>query len=137
MEDLLLLLLELFGEFLLEVILQLFAEGIIDVGARVLARLARGLEFASSVTASLVYVFFGLAAGGLSLLAFPHPFLRPSGFRGISLLVAPFITGWVMSVIGDRLREREKKVVRIESFGCGFTFAFGMALVRFLFAKPA
>ncbi len=39
-----------------------------------------------------------------------------------------------MSLIGSTLRNRDKRVVQIESFGYGFAFAFGMALVRFFFA---
>jgi hypothetical protein len=39
-----------------------------------------------------------------------------------------------MSLTGFLLRQRGKTVVQIESFSYGFAFAFGMALVRFLFA---
>lgn len=40
-----------------------------------------------------------------------------------------------MWATGAVLRRRDKRVTRIESFGYGFSFAFGMALVRFFFAK--
>jgi hypothetical protein len=50
-------------------------------------------------------------------------------------LVNPLIAGVVMSLIGSMLRKRDKRVVQIESFGYGFAFAFGMAVLRFFFAK--
>jgi hypothetical protein len=37
--------------------------------------------------------------------------------------------------MGSALRRRNKIAMQIESFGHGFAFAFGMALVRFLFVK--
>jgi hypothetical protein len=33
------------------------------------------------------------------------------------------------------LSRQDKKVTRIESFGYGFAFAFGIALIRYLFAS--
>lgn len=40
-----------------------------------------------------------------------------------------------MAFIGHKLRQQRKQVVRIESFTYGFAFAFGMALIRLIFAK--
>jgi hypothetical protein len=36
-------------------------------------------------------------------------------------------------MVGSTLRKRDKKTIRIESFGYGFAFAFGMAVIRFLY----
>jgi hypothetical protein len=60
---------------------------------------------------------------------FPHPLAHPSRIHGISLLVSPVIVGVVMSLIGSVQRNRDKRVAQIESFGYGFAFAFGMAVV--------
>jgi hypothetical protein len=38
-----------------------------------------------------------------------------------------------MSLLGSILTRQGKKVVQIESFPYGFAFAFGMALIRYLF----
>jgi hypothetical protein len=38
-----------------------------------------------------------------------------------------------MSFIGSTLRRKGKKVVQIESFWYGFSFALGMAVVRYLY----
>jgi hypothetical protein len=40
-----------------------------------------------------------------------------------------------MSRVGLSLRRQGQKATQIESLGYGFIFAFGMALVRFIFAK--
>jgi hypothetical protein len=41
----------------------------------------------------------------------------------------------MMWATGAVLRRRGKRVTRMESFGYGFAFALGMALMRFFFAK--
>jgi hypothetical protein len=73
--------------------------------------------------------------GGVSLMLFPHPIMHPTKIHGISLVIGPMLAGLVMSAVGSMLRRRDKEVIQLESFRYGFTFAFGMALVRFLFAK--
>jgi len=71
----------------------------------------------------------------LSVLIFPHPLFHPSRIHGISLLISPVIAGLLMALLGSTLRKRGKKVVRLESFGYGFAFAFGMALIRLIYAR--
>jgi len=85
------------------------------------------------VLATVGYTLLGASAGGLSLFIFPHPLVHPSRLHGINLLVSPIVTGLVMSLIGSILSRQGKKVVQIESFGYGFAFAFGMALIRYFF----
>ena len=87
------------------------------------------------VLAALGYVLLGMATGGVSVFLFPHPLIHPSRIHGISLLVSPVLTGLVMSRIGAALRRYGKHPTQIESFGYGFAFAFGMALVRYLVVK--
>jgi hypothetical protein len=125
------LLLELLGEFLLE----LAVAAVLDLVLRAIAKVFEAFRFANPVLASVSYVLLGALAGGLSLLIFPHPLVHPSRLHGINLLVSPIATGLAMSLLGFMLSRYSKKVTRIESFGYGFAFAFGMALVRFFFAK--
>lgn len=55
--------------------------------------------------------------------------------RRNSLLITPLLAGLSMSGIGV-LRERKgKTIIRLDSFSFGFIFAFGMALVRFMYTK--
>lgn len=127
---------------LLEIFLEIFAEALFEflaefAGALILRGLAEVFdtsEFKSPVLACLGYVFLGGVTGCLSLLVFPHPLFHPSRIPGISVIVSPVLAGLGMWLVGAVLRKRNKKVMQLESFGYGFAFAFGMAVVRFFFA---
>jgi hypothetical protein len=129
-EFLLELLLELIGEFLFE----LAVTALMDLALRAIAKVFETLRLANPVLASITYVLLGASAGGVSLLVLPHPLVHPSRLHGINLLVSPLVTGLAMSLIGSIVGRQGKKVTQIESFGYGFAFAFGIALVRYLFA---
>ena len=92
-------------------------------------------EISSPAVASFGYGLVGVLIGGFRVIMFPPPLVHPSRIHGISLLVSPVIAGLAMSLIGSVLRKGDKRVVQSESFGYGFAFAFGMAAVRFFFAK--
>jgi hypothetical protein len=130
--DALLELLLVLAEIFLEVIFE-FAGEVLDAALRALGEIFENVSLENPVIASIGYAALGWLAGGLSLIVFAHPVVRPSRIHGISLLVSPAITGLVMASIGSSLRRRGKKVVEIESFTYGFAFAFGMALIRLLF----
>jgi hypothetical protein len=133
MGDFLLELLLLFADLFLELLLQFAGEFVIDL---ILRAVAEGFETSGApkpVRASLCYAFLGSVAGGLSVFIFPHPLVHPSRIHGISLIVSPIVTGLLMSFIGSTLRRKGKKVVQIESFWYGFSFALGMAVVRYLY----
>jgi len=129
------LLLELFVELLGEFLLQLFAEVVVAVAWGILGAVVETEQVRNTVVSAIMYVFLGTLMGFISLAAFPHPLVRPSRVHGISLLISPVVTGSVMALIGSILRRNNKKVVPIESFGYGFVFAFGMALIRLIFVK--
>lgn len=135
MADILLELLGLILEPLLDALFQYVIATLVDVLLRSLGEAFQGAEIRNPALASAGFVFSGLVLGGASLLLFPHRLVHPSRFHGISLLVSPVITGLLMWATGAALRQREKKVTRLESFGYGFVFAFGIAFIRFLFAK--
>jgi hypothetical protein len=105
-----------------------------DLALRAIAKVFETLRLANPVLASITYVLLGASAGGVSLLVLPHPLVHPSRLHGINLLVSPLVTGLAMSLIGSIVGRQGKKVTQIESFGYGFAFAFGIALVRYLFA---
>jgi hypothetical protein len=123
------------AEIFLEALFELAGEAVLDLALRALGEVFESADRANPVLASLGYAILGFLAGGVSLFVFPHPLIRPSRVHGISLLVSPVVTGLLMSFIGSSLRRRGKKVVQIESFGYGFAFAFGMALIRFFFVR--
>ena len=129
------------AEVLFEVFLQLIAEAVLDLASRALLGLFTGLAEAlkgNRVLTGLMYALLGALAGALSLLVLPHPVIHrehPSRFHGISLLISPILTGLVLSSVGGVMRRRGMKVTPVETFGYGFAFALGMALIRFLFSK--
>ena len=124
-----------FLELFLEIGVELAGEALMDLLGRGLAEVFNVSEFRSPKLASLGYLLLGFMTGGISLLILPHPLLHRTRFHGISLLICPVITGWVMAMVGAMLRRRGKRVVQIESFWYGFMFALAMALVRLWFAR--
>lgn len=135
MEELLLGLLEAFLGLLFEALFEYLIAGFVDLLLRAFGNVFKPFEIRNPFAASIGYTLFGLIAGGLSLLLFPHHLIRPSKLYGISLVLSPAFAGLFMWATGVVLRKGEKSVIQLESFGYGFTFAFGMALMRFLFAK--
>jgi hypothetical protein len=134
--------LELLFAFL-EIFLEIFFEAAFEFAAEFFgALILRGVaavfdssEFKNPWLACIGYVFLGGVAGGLSLLFFPHPLVHPSRVPGLSVIISPVLAGLGMSMVGSTLRKRNKRTMQIESFGYGFAFALGMALVRFFFSK--
>jgi hypothetical protein len=139
-EDLLAAILGAIAEFFLELFLELIAAAVLDVVTRALRGLFTNLAEsvkANRVLTSFIYALLGALAGALSLLVLPHPIthLAPRRFHGISLLISPIIAGLVLSSVGGVMRRWGKKVTPVATFGYGFAFALGMALIRFFFAK--
>jgi hypothetical protein len=122
-------------QLVLEILLEVGAEAILDGLFRLVGKAVVDWEPGASVLAHISYFAVGCVMGGLSLLLVPHPIFRRTQFHGISLLVAPLVTGLVMSMVGSALRKRNRRVLAMESFGVGFAIALGIALVRFLLAK--
>ena len=139
MDELLALILATIGEFLLEIFVELIAAAVLDLASRALSGLFTGLSDAfksNRVLIGFIYALLGMSAGALSLLVLPHRLIsHPIGFHGISLLISPIVVGFVLSYVGAVMERRGQKLTGLETFGYGFTFAFGMTFIRFLFAK--
>ena len=119
---------------LLEALFEYVLAALFDLCFRAV-RAIFNLEFPNAALAAIGYALLGFAAGGSSLIYFPHPLVHPSRIHGVSLFISPMITGLLMSLTGSFLRKRDKRVLQFESFGYGFAFAFGIALARLLWAK--
>ena len=122
-------LLQIFLEFLLQVV-----GGVITgVVLHALSRFIRSRRTLNALITLIMYLTLGLFVGWLSILILPEAFVRSSNLHGISLLITPVLAGFTMSALGwIRLRQR-KTLIRLETFSCGFIFAFAMALIRLLF----
>jgi hypothetical protein len=125
---------ELLGAFL-EGLLEFAAEEFVAFLWRAAAEVFEDSPMKNPVLATIGYLVLGTITGGLSLLLFPHPLVRPSRMHGVSLLISPVITGSLMSMVGYTRRRSGRQAAQIESFGYGFAFALGMAVIRFFFTK--
>lgn len=139
MEDLLLAILSGFAEFLGDAVLEIVFEILVGAASRGVGRARVGAPGTRTrtgpVLSAILFFLLGTSIGALSVIALPHPLFHRSKVHGLSLLVSPILTGLVMSQIGRSVRRRGRNPVRIESFTYGFTFALGMALIRFFFTQ--
>lgn len=124
---------ELVFQIVLEFILQVFGELLVELGLRSLTEPFRENKQRNAFLAFVGYAAMGFVVGGLSLLIFPQSFVRSAKLHGISLLITPTLAGLAMSGVGWLRHRQGATVIRLDSFSYGFIFAFGMALVRFLF----
>ena len=85
--------------------------------------------------AALGYLTFGAVAGALSVWLVPTLFIKTPWLRLANLALTPLAMGFLMDAIGSWREQREKEVLRLETFAYGFCFAFAMAVVRFAFGR--
>lgn len=151
--EILFILIEFFGEFLLQVFISFFFEGAVELGGHSLkkarkkrheGRVARAQaagepepeepEPFSWVVAVVIYGGLGLLSGVLSIEIFPHPFVKQHNARLVMLFLAPTAVGMMMSLIG-RIRDRNgEEPIRLDNFCYGFLFAFMLNFVRYYLA---
>ena len=122
-------------EVFAEAFFELFFEAACSLIVRMIRNVFSGAKAESPVLAPAGYLVLGICSGIASVFLIPHPLVHPSRFHGISLLISPLVTGLIMSQVGAFLRRNGRTTVRIESFAYGFTFAFGIAIVRLVFLK--
>jgi len=121
------LVLEVLGEFLLQVV----GEAFLELGFHSLAEPFR--KPPNPWVAALGYALFGAIFGGLSLLVFPTN-LVPQPWRLVNLVVTPLVVGGIMVLMGAWRAKRGQPVLRIDRFSYGYLFALALAFIRFQFA---
>jgi hypothetical protein len=121
-------LLELLVEAGGEVLFQL----VVELGLDSLAHSAWRRRDANPWLAALGYALLGALAGLLSLWIVPRRLLPASPARGVSLVVSPLVTGLLMRAYGEFRRSRDLPTTGLATFWGGATFAFFLALVRFV-----
>jgi hypothetical protein len=128
-------LLESFFELLLELVLEALGEFILTLGWESFAHALRGTRKANPVLAMLGWAVIGSICGVISALLFPERLLPPSRLPGMSLIVAPLVSGALMKTFGDRGRESGKDTTMLATFWGGTIFAFTVAATRFLLIR--
>jgi len=126
---------EFLAQLVLEVVGQVVFELIAAFGWESLKDSARRERESTPILAGTGHLLLGVFAGVLSLLVVPRRLAPHSPVAGLSLLVSPIGTGITMHWIGEFWRERGKDRPILFSFRAGAIFAFGMALVRFVYVE--
>lgn len=124
-------------ELLLDLIVELFGQILIEVlwefGAAVYkAGRPRGRR--SMGVAVVGYAVTGAAIGALSLLVWPDRLLRPGPVPGLSLIISPVCVGVALHAWGWVRRRGGHATTNLATFRGGAAFAAGTALVRFVWA---
>ena len=127
--------LEAILQILYELVLQLLAEVFAEIGFQSLAEVFKQRRIQNPWLASIGYLLLGALAGGVSLLIFKSTMIHSPAIRMVNLFLTPILVGLVMVLIGYLRQKKGRGLVRLNRFGYGFLFAFGMALVRFLYAS--
>jgi hypothetical protein len=130
MEFIIEVLLELFGELLLQVVMQALAEAGLHAVRRPGER-----PPPSPWLLVLGYGLLGLVVGGLSLLLFPHSLLHSRPARLVGLGLTPVASGLAMALLGAWRLRRGQPQLAMDRFAYGYLFALVVALVRFSWAQ--
>jgi hypothetical protein len=131
---------EFLFEFLTELFLQILAECFAELCVRGAVLSFRGIldtlqKPRDPGLSAIGYLTWGALAGGISLWPFPALFIRNHDIRLLNLIVTPWISGGAMLLMARFRTARGQELVRLDRFGYAFSFALGMAFVRFYFAK--
>ena len=126
---------ELIVQLILEVVSQVVFELAASLGWASLRDGMRSERTSHPVLAPIGQFLLGVFAGILSLLIVSHRIWSSSPLPGISLLVSPMWTGVVMYSLGNMWPESRGEKPGLFSFWGGATFAFGMALTRFIYIE--
>ncbi|MBC3920403.1 hypothetical protein H8L32_23265 [Undibacterium sp. CY18W] len=121
---------EIFGE----VLLQLFAEILANCGGLAWNRRQQGPV--NPWLAGLGYTVFGLVAGSVSLLIFPHHFIHAASARLLNLVLMPVGIGIVLALVAG-WRSGGSARSPMNRFACGYLFALSMAIVRYVYTTSA
>ncbi|WP_395703162.1 hypothetical protein [Aquabacterium sp.] len=127
--ELLLMVLQFFGELLLQIVLELLAEA----GVRIARAPFEGRAPVRAWLAVLGYIAMGAAAGAFSLWLFPQLFIQSTRMRMANLLLTPVASGAAMAALGAWRAKRQQGLVGLDRFVYGFLFALSMATVRFFY----
>jgi RsiW-degrading membrane proteinase PrsW (M82 family) len=125
--------------FLFEILFELFGEVIIQVVIELASEL--GLHFFQKKDGEqeqpppwklvLASILFGLLAGAVSLLVFPHSFMLSQTGKLVGLVLVPLFAGVAMMMLGVWRQKRGQQTVSLDRFAYGYIFALAAALVRY------
>ncbi len=121
---------ETFGEILIELIGQI----LIDFGINSFGEVFTSRPKRNPYMAFVGYSLFGVVIGGISLLILTNSIITSPGLKLLNLCITPFIGGIAMALIGRWRSKKGQDLLRFNSFAYGFSFALGVAVIRYFFA---
>jgi hypothetical protein len=133
-EELAVLLLQWLVEFLFQILLQGGLEVLWELASSSY-KLTYGRENHHPAVAAMGYFLVGAVLGGFSLLLWPDRIFQPGPIPGISLLLSPLGAGVALHAWGVYRRRSGHVTTNLATFVGGAAFAFGTALVRFVWAS--
>lgn len=122
-------------QLVLEVAGQVLFEFVAAYGWESLKDSVRLERESTPVLAATGHLLLGVCAGIISLLIVPRRLAPHSPLPGLSLALSPVGTGIAMHWIGKLWHERGQDRPVLFTFRAGAVFAFGMALVRFVYVE--
>ncbi len=124
--------------FLVQLVFEIFGEILFGIVWELLVSLYR-ITFDRAnwgiLGAIVGYFALGAATGGASLYFWPEHVFHTVRIPGLSLVLSPLVAGWALVTWGDFRRGRGHVTSSLATFSGGAAFAFGAALVRFIWAK--
>jgi hypothetical protein len=130
MEELTLIVIQVFGEFFLQLLLELLSE----IGVRTFAGMIRTPTI-GPWAALFGYLLLGVIIAATSLHFFPHHLISSPVGRIANLALTPVLAGGFMMGLGNWREARDQDLIRLDKFAYGYCFALEIALIRFFFAK--
>lgn len=122
-------------EFLLGVFFEAFAEFILTLGLESIGNALKSTREASAALAIAGAAIIGAICGFVSFIIFRQPIVGPGPFPGISLVLAPIVSGVLMNAVGARRRAAGKDTTILATFWGAAIFALSMAAARFLLIR--
>ena len=117
-----------------EVFLQTVGEIIVEIVGHGMRETFRRPKPLAPWLAVIGYLAWGAVLGALSVWLFRDHFIQSRGLRITNLFLTPIVAGLIMAKVGAWRRNRDQEPIRLDSFSYGFSFAFGTALVRYIWA---
>lgn len=110
-------------------------EFLLDLGLRKAKKNGANFDFVHPLFTVVVLAVVGYVTGIFSVYFFPDHVIKNEIVRQANLLITPIVMGFVFSRVGTHLERKGKFRTGLETFGGGFSFAFALAIARFVFAK--
>ena len=125
---------EILVELVVQLVLEVFGEILLEFGLEAFKG-AFGRQNRSPRVATLGYLCLGAAIGVLSLWLLPERMLRPGPIPGLSVVIVPLIGGVVMHLWGSFRRSRGHSTTNLATFYGGAALLLSYCLVRVLWAR--